>query len=52
MSGSLFDFPHPVNEVSARLVAGGVVLMSAATVALDVAILHSLSGGHFLILFS
>jgi hypothetical protein len=32
---SLFDFPHPVNEVSARLVAGGVVLMSAAAIALD-----------------
>ena len=25
---SLFSFPHPVNEVSARLVAGGVVLMA------------------------
>lgn len=27
---SLFSFPDPVNEVSARLVAGGVVLMSLA----------------------
>jgi hypothetical protein len=26
----LFSFPDPVNEVSARLVAGGVVLLSAA----------------------
>ena len=26
----LFDFPDPVNEVSARLVAGGVVLMALA----------------------
>lgn len=26
----LFSFPNPVNEVSARLVAGGVVLMSVA----------------------
>ena len=26
---SLFDFPNPVNEVSARLVAGGVVVMTA-----------------------
>lgn len=26
----LFSFPNPVNEVAARLVAGGVVLMSAA----------------------
>ena len=25
----LFDFPNPVNEVSARLVAGGVVLIAA-----------------------
>jgi Domain of unknown function (DUF4395) len=31
----LFSFPDPVNEVSARLVAGGVVLMSAAVIALD-----------------
>lgn len=31
----LFSFPDPVNEVSARLVAGGVVLLSAATIALD-----------------
>jgi hypothetical protein len=28
----LFDFPDPVNEVSARLVAGGVVLMAAVIV--------------------
>jgi hypothetical protein len=34
MTGSLFSFPDPVNEVSARLVAGGVVLMSVATIAL------------------
>jgi hypothetical protein len=32
---SLFGFPNPVNEVSARLVAGGVVLLAAATIALD-----------------
>jgi hypothetical protein len=31
----LFSFPHPVNEVSARLVAGGVVIMSVATIVLD-----------------
>ena len=31
----LFSFPDPVNEVSARLVAGGVVLLSALTIALD-----------------
>ena len=28
----LFSFPNPVNEVSARLVAGGVVLLSVATI--------------------
>ena len=32
---SLFSFPNPVNEVSARLVAAGVVLLSVLTVALD-----------------
>jgi Domain of unknown function (DUF4395) len=31
----IFSFPDPVNEVSARLVAGGVVLIAALTVALD-----------------
>ncbi|MGE3622211.1 MAG: DUF4395 domain-containing protein [Acidimicrobiia bacterium] len=31
----LFGFPDPVNELSARLVAGGVVLMVVAAVALD-----------------
>jgi hypothetical protein len=30
---TLFSFPDPVNEVSARLVAGGVVLMSLAALA-------------------
>lgn len=29
---ALFSFPNPVNEVSARLVAAGVVLMSLATI--------------------
>ena len=33
--GRLFSFPDPVNEVSARLVAAGVVTMSAAAIALD-----------------
>jgi hypothetical protein len=32
---ALFEFPNPVNEVSARLVAGGVVLMGVATIAFD-----------------
>jgi hypothetical protein len=31
----LLSFPDPVNEVSARLVAGGVVVLSALTIALD-----------------
>lgn len=31
----LFTFPNPVNEVSARLVAGGVVLLCALTLFLD-----------------
>lgn len=35
----LFRFPNPVNEVSARLVAAGVVLLCAAIVVLDVPIL-------------
>lgn len=33
--GVLFRFPHPVNEVSARLVAGGVLLMSVLAIAAD-----------------
>lgn len=32
---SIIGFPDPVDEISARLVAGGVVLLSVATVALD-----------------
>lgn len=31
----LFTFPDPVNEVSARLVAAGVVVMSVLAIALD-----------------
>jgi hypothetical protein len=30
-----FDFPNPVNETSARVVAGGVVAMAATAVATD-----------------
>jgi len=33
--GGLFSFPDPVNEVSARLVAGAVVIMSLLAIALD-----------------
>jgi hypothetical protein len=32
MLRSIFTFPNPVNEVAARLVAGGVVLMSLAAI--------------------
>jgi hypothetical protein len=35
-SSSLFSFPNPVNEISARLVATGVVLMAVVTIAFDV----------------
>ena len=31
----IFSFPNPVNEVSARLVAAGVVVMCVLTIALD-----------------
>jgi hypothetical protein len=31
----VFSFPNPVNEASARLVAGGVVLLSVVTIAFD-----------------
>jgi hypothetical protein len=32
---ALFSFPNPVNEVSARLVAAGVVVMSVVAIAAD-----------------
>jgi hypothetical protein len=31
----LFSFPNPVNELSARLVAGGVVIMAVSAIVLD-----------------
>jgi hypothetical protein len=31
----VFSFPNPVNEVSARMVAGGVVLLSLVTIVFD-----------------
>jgi hypothetical protein len=31
----LFSFPNPVNEISARLVAAGVLIMAVATIAAD-----------------
>ena len=36
MVRKLFSFPNPVNEVSARLVAGGVVVMAVVTIVFDV----------------
>ena len=33
--GAIFSFPNPVNEVSARLVAAGVVVMCVLTIALN-----------------
>jgi hypothetical protein len=33
--GAFFSFPDPVNEVSARLVAGGVMIMSIASLIVD-----------------
>jgi Domain of unknown function (DUF4395) len=35
MTEPLFSFPREVNDISARLVAGGVVLMAAATLVFD-----------------
>ncbi|HMC04975.1 MAG TPA: DUF4395 domain-containing protein [Actinomycetota bacterium] len=35
MLTELFSFPNPVNEVSARLVAGGVVVMTVVAIAAD-----------------
>ena len=35
MANRVFSFPNPVNEVSARLVAGGVVIMAVATIVFD-----------------
>lgn len=35
VNSSFFSFPDPVNEVSARLVAGGVVVLSTVTIAAD-----------------
>lgn len=35
MPGSIFEFPNPVNEVSARLVAAGVVVLALTTILLN-----------------
>src|SRR6266576_2187088 len=32
---NLFSFPNPVNEISARLVAGGVIAMTVVAIAAD-----------------
>jgi hypothetical protein len=44
----LFSFPNPVNEVSARLVAAGVVVMSVATLVFDQPILLAVMAYGFL----
>jgi Domain of unknown function (DUF4395) len=35
LARQVFSFPNPVNEISARIVAGGVVLLAGATIAFD-----------------
>jgi hypothetical protein len=35
MNSSLFSFPNPVNEVAARVTAGGVVLLAVLAIALQ-----------------
>jgi Domain of unknown function (DUF4395) len=42
MMRRLFSFPDPVNEISARLVAGGVVAFSLVTIVFDLAPLTAL----------
>ena len=37
MPASLFGFPNPVNEVAARAVAGGVLVLSVLTLVLSIA---------------
>jgi len=44
----LFSFPDPVNEVAARLVAGGVVVMSVATLAFQARWMLVVLAGGFL----
>jgi hypothetical protein len=48
LAAGLFAFPDPVNEISARLVAGGVVLLSVLTLALDSPVLRVLLAYGFL----
>jgi len=48
MAHRLFSFPHPVNEVSARLVAGGVVIMCVVAIAFDQAWLTAVIAYGFL----
>jgi hypothetical protein len=37
-NSALFSFPNPVNELAARTVAGGVLLLSAVTLVLSLAV--------------
>jgi hypothetical protein len=48
MASSLFRFPNPVNEVSARLVAAGVVVLSLVTIGFDLPWLTAVSAYGFL----
>lgn len=47
-AAALFSFPDPVNEVSARVVAGGVLLLSILTLALNSPVLRVLLAYGFL----
>ncbi|WP_433305212.1 DUF4395 domain-containing protein [Actinoplanes sp. CA-030573] len=44
----LFSFPNPVNEISARVVAGGVVVLCVTAIALDQAWLSAVIAYGFL----
>src|ERR1700676_806122 len=48
LAAGLFACPDPVNETSARLVAGAVVLLSVLTLALDSPVLRVLLAYGFL----
>ena len=46
---SFFSFPHPVNEVATRLIAAGVVVLAALTIALEQPWLTVVLGAGFLL---
>ena len=49
MTRSFVSFPNPVNEVTARVVAGGVVLLSLAAIVLQQPWLSAVLAGGFLL---